>query len=584
MFDGKYFDWNQKRIKAIVDYYGYKFFYGKKLADLGCGHADISGVVYRLGSDITAVDARQEHLKVVTKKFPGIKIVKGNLDGPWPFHGQKFDMIMDLGLMCHLASYENHLKAVCGSTTYLVLETAVCDSDDPHKFVQVPEAKEVYDLAYNGMGCRPSSAAIERVLSECHMSFKRMDSSKFNSGEYVYDWQPRNDGSTSIYKRRIWFCTKNQPGIVMPENAGQVQPAVVMAPPVSDQYQIFSRNGIPTVLTAQARPPLSALMVHPPPPPAPVPFVSANNYTELKPESLNYQVMANSKEFSIITPENYAPPNVYQTGGIILPTTISSKMWMRKIAPMFPQVKVSGKSPSMYQFSRTMDPPQLVMCSINNLVVCDRIWIEEWNGPDPINAQLDILRQCKVIMTPSLLNSQAIQSAIPEAKIMRISRPWPMLIADPIKYDYFLYFEKDARATQAILEGWEEKFGKIIIVGSRLKLPAFAEFVSDAMDYKAICTLMMGAKAIIDISPNSYYWSGLLKLAEGFGLPTVTNNQAAIGVHNKVLMGGDPIPSSGEVKKSVGRFISEFSKTPARYKSDYNESVNQDIQKLLAGV
>lgn len=245
MFDGKYFDWNQKRIKGIVDYYGYKFFYGKKLADLGCGHADLSGVVYRLGSDITAVDARQEHLKVVTKKFPGIKTVKGNLDGPWPFHGQKFDMILDLGLLCHLASYENHIKAICSSTTYLVLETAVCDSDDPHKSIQVPEAKEVYDLAYNGMGCRPSPAAIERVLTECHMSFKRMDNAKFNSGEYVYDWQAKNDGSTSIYKRRIWFCTRNQPGVVLPENASQ--PAVVVQPPSSTPYVHFANNGVPVI-------------------------------------------------------------------------------------------------------------------------------------------------------------------------------------------------------------------------------------------------------------------------------------------------------------------------------------------------
>lgn len=276
MFDGKYFDWNQKRVKGIVDYYGYKFFYGKKMADLGCGHADISGVIYRLGSDVTAVDARQEHLKVVSKKFPGIKTVKGNLDGPWPFHGQKFDITLDLGLLCHLASFENHLRAVCASTTYLVLETAVCDSDDPNKCVQVPEAKEVYDLSYNGMGCRPSVAAIERVLIDCHMSFKRMDSTKFNSGDYIYDWYPKNDGSHSISKRRIWFCTKNPPGVYLPESAGQ--PVVVVQPiePTSQYVHFTGTTGTPLVLTngpqippppapyvgtASPKPPMAANMI-----------------------------------------------------------------------------------------------------------------------------------------------------------------------------------------------------------------------------------------------------------------------------------------------------------------------------------
>lgn len=590
MFDGKYFDWNQKRIKGIVDYYGYKFFYGKKLADLGCGHADLSGVLYRLGSEITAVDARQEHLKIVTKKFPGIKVVKGNLDGPWPFHGQKFDMTLDLGLLCHLTNYEAHLKAVCGSTTYLILETAVCDSDDPYKAIQIPESKDVYDLAYNGTGCRPSVAAIERVLTECHMSFKRMDNAKFNSGEYVYDWVPRNDGSTNIYKRRIWFCTKNQPGVILPESAGQpVQPAVVVTPMQASTYTPFPVQGVPTILTAQARPPMAAIMEAqakrlPTWLQNSVTSGQSTNYVELKPDTLNFQVMANNKEFSIIVPDTYEPTNVFGTSGVILPDTPGSRMWMKKISPMFPNLKISNKSSSMFKFDKTSDPPSLAMCTIDNLVVCDRIWIEEWQGAELFEHQLSVLRQCNVIITPSLLNSQQLQKDLPNSKVLRMVRPWPMLATNPIKYDYFLYFEKDQRATQTILDSWDEMFGKILIVGSHLKLPKFAEFVSDAADYPSICSLFMGAKAVIDISPNNYYMSGILKLADGFGLPSITNNQAGLNQSNKVFIEGNSIPHPNEIKKAIGRFVSELSKTPAKFSAEYNISMNQDVQNLLTGV
>ena len=76
MFDGKYLEWNQRRIKCIIDFYGHKFMYQKKILDLGCGQADISGGLYRLGGEITAVDARQEHLTIAAKKFPGIKVVR----------------------------------------------------------------------------------------------------------------------------------------------------------------------------------------------------------------------------------------------------------------------------------------------------------------------------------------------------------------------------------------------------------------------------------------------------------------------------------------------------------------------------
>ena len=215
MFDGRYFEWNQKRAKGIVDFYGHKFFYNRKVLDLGCGYGDIGGVLYRLGADVTGVDARQEHLKIVAKKFSGIKCVKADLDGNWPFHGKSFDLTLHLGLLCHLNNFEAHLRIVCASTTNLVLETAVCDSDDPFLCVSVPENKGIYDLSVNGVGCRPTAAAIERVLSECGMNFKRVDKAIYNAGDYVYDWQSKNEKSIDSRHRRIWFCVKNTSPIQM---------------------------------------------------------------------------------------------------------------------------------------------------------------------------------------------------------------------------------------------------------------------------------------------------------------------------------------------------------------------------------
>lgn len=208
MFDGKYLEWNQKRIKGIIEHYGHTFMQGKKVLDLGCGYGDIGGALYRLGADVTALDARQEHLKIVSKKFPGIKTIKADLDRSWPFPGNKFDLILDLDTVPYLLDYEPHLKAVCSSTTHLVLELTVCDSDNDRKSIQVVESKSAYDMSINGHGCRPSAAAVERVLRECGFSFKRMDSARFNSGPYVYDWFPQNNESYNVNNRRIWFATK----------------------------------------------------------------------------------------------------------------------------------------------------------------------------------------------------------------------------------------------------------------------------------------------------------------------------------------------------------------------------------------
>lgn len=212
-FDGRYLEWNQKRIKGIIDFYGHKFFYFKKILDLGCGYADISASLLRLGADITAVDARQEHIKIINKKYPEIKTIKADLDKGWPVIGKKYDMVINLDLLCHINNYEEHLRQVCASTYHLVLETTVCDNDDPYKNIIIAENKNNYDLSFNGNGSRPTASSIERILKECGMNFKRLDNSKFNSGSYKYDWQEKNNGECNVNNRRIWFAVRNDSAI-----------------------------------------------------------------------------------------------------------------------------------------------------------------------------------------------------------------------------------------------------------------------------------------------------------------------------------------------------------------------------------
>ena len=210
MFDGKYIFWNKKRIKGILDHYGYKFFINKKILDLGCGHGEIGATLHRLGADVTAVDAREEHLKLISKKYPTIKTLKLDLDKNFSFNEQNyFDLTLNLGLLCHLENYEQHLKKVCYSTTHLILETAVYDSNQENCKINLYENKDIYDLSFNGVGSRPTSKNIEKILKECGMNFSRIDSGKFNSGSYMYNWIESNDNSHSLDKRRIWFCSKD---------------------------------------------------------------------------------------------------------------------------------------------------------------------------------------------------------------------------------------------------------------------------------------------------------------------------------------------------------------------------------------
>lgn len=242
MFAQAYHERYQKLTKEIIAFYGFKFFYFKKVLDLGCGYADLSLALHRLGSDCTALDAREAHLKIVNKKCPTIKTVKHDLDRGWIFKKDQFDMILDLGLLCHINNYEEHLKSVCNSTTHLILETAVCDSEDLTTNTLIAENKSIYDLSANGNGSRPSTAAIERVLRECGMSFQRIDDSKFNAGTHTYNWQPKNNNDTSLNNRRIWFCVKaNSPIKFAPPKA--IIPKPEAKPQIIVQDIVYNQVG-----------------------------------------------------------------------------------------------------------------------------------------------------------------------------------------------------------------------------------------------------------------------------------------------------------------------------------------------------
>ncbi len=214
MFDGIYIEWNHKKIKSIIDHFGYKYFYFKKILDLGCGHGDIGAAFARLGSEVIAVDGRQEHLDVLKKKYLNIKTQRADLDVEWPFVNKKFDIVLDLGLICHLKNWEGHLNNVCKSANILILETEVSDSADPNFCIFTEENKSVYDWALNGNGSRPSAANIERVLEKNGMTFTRLDNNKLNAGPYKYDWVLQNSNERKFGHRRLWIAKKSNLAIV----------------------------------------------------------------------------------------------------------------------------------------------------------------------------------------------------------------------------------------------------------------------------------------------------------------------------------------------------------------------------------
>lgn len=236
MFGSYYTEWNKKRIKAILDFYTQKFFYRKSILELGCGFGDISGTLTRLGASADCLDARADHLKIVSKKFSNIKTIRADLDQPWALGAKKYDMILDLGVMCHLNDYKKHLKEVCSATDHLVLETYVADSEDENFSVPVKENKNIYDFSYNGNCNIPTASQIEKILNENGMSFKRFDDASLNVGNFKYDWQISGNQGANRNNRRLWFCVKDNSAIQFKAPEVKIISAPTYTPTVLPNY------------------------------------------------------------------------------------------------------------------------------------------------------------------------------------------------------------------------------------------------------------------------------------------------------------------------------------------------------------
>lgn len=192
----------------MLDHYGHSFFVGKKVLELGAGHGAIGGFFSMLGANVTCLEGRSEHVEQIRQRFPAVNAMVFDLDKALPANLVPADVIIHFGVLYHLRDPEASLRDTCRACSHMVLETECADSDDPNFSRQTSEKVYHKDHALNGVGCSPSAAFIERILSEEGMAFEMIKDARCNAGDHHYDWPLRNTGAGPKAQRRFWFVKK----------------------------------------------------------------------------------------------------------------------------------------------------------------------------------------------------------------------------------------------------------------------------------------------------------------------------------------------------------------------------------------
>ena len=205
MFAGHYDAWRTSRFNGIKKYIPTDFFKGKTLLELGGGHGHNGDFFHQLGASVTTSDARQEHLTVVSERYPHLRTLL--IDGDKNKIDSKYDIILHWGLLYHLKEIEEHLENVAANCDILLLETEVVDSDNDTLAITTEEYG--YDQAFNSVGIRPSEKYVEKILTKNGFQFKLIKDPILNAEFHIYDWEIKNTNSSRHGLRRYWICWKN---------------------------------------------------------------------------------------------------------------------------------------------------------------------------------------------------------------------------------------------------------------------------------------------------------------------------------------------------------------------------------------
>jgi SAM-dependent methyltransferase len=211
LFDGSYEGWRVARANKLLKIFSRDWFVGKRILELGAGHADLGAFFAELGAEVCCAEGRRENAEFARLKHrdvEGLRIEVLNLDNDFTHLG-RFDLVINFGLLYHIVDIDTHLGRCFSMSDDVVLESVVCDSLDPYKNVVVDERSTVGEEALSGKGSRPSPAYVERLAGEHGFEVIRFLDADLNVRGYEYDWLHSDNGNLGEWsQRRFWRFLK----------------------------------------------------------------------------------------------------------------------------------------------------------------------------------------------------------------------------------------------------------------------------------------------------------------------------------------------------------------------------------------
>jgi SAM-dependent methyltransferase len=202
-------EWRILRTLKLEKNLGSDWFKNKKILEVGCAFGNIGLYFESLGSKVTFSDANESCLNNVLLKNKNANVILLNNENYWDFD-EKFDLIINFGLLYNLKNWKNDLLCSIKNSKILALETAVTKYDTESEFKIINyKYSHILHGPYSKEGSLVSSVNIENVFRENNSNFKRYDDRDLNLPNYssiTYDWKEINCQNIKEETLNSWWC------------------------------------------------------------------------------------------------------------------------------------------------------------------------------------------------------------------------------------------------------------------------------------------------------------------------------------------------------------------------------------------
>jgi 2-polyprenyl-3-methyl-5-hydroxy-6-metoxy-1,4-benzoquinol methylase len=200
-------DWNPTRVKKLVSIFGEEWFKDKTILDMACGFGNISRQLQQYNpKQIVMTDGCSLNVQeLLRRQTKNIDIYQIDQERKW-----ESDVIFDLciywGIIYHLKNWKEDLKRAIKYSNVITIESEVADIFDAN-YEKDNKELGIYDASIHGMGVITTAEAIEQILKEENLIYKRYDDEDLNCAFFKYDWKLGSRGCPEN-SRRFWVACK----------------------------------------------------------------------------------------------------------------------------------------------------------------------------------------------------------------------------------------------------------------------------------------------------------------------------------------------------------------------------------------